>query len=176
MQRSVVVLQHNETVEVSSHKPYYELCLNDGMICNIQEFSYIISLVINNIPDNLESIDLVIGSAKVKTYKREDLLRGENLIPIDNDSMSLSNYYFTKLHFHYDREYIVANEVSETVNEYTEIVTFSDTEEEYFDGSDYCNGLRVFRRMVPSGTQKTHIIKGAHVVLPQLNLVVLDRE
>lgn len=173
MLRSVVLPE--QTVDVSSLQPCYKLCLNDGHISDIPEHSYLIRLVVGDLPEALESVDIMAGPSRIKLCQREDLVKGENLISIDDSRMEMSKFYYTSLTFNYNKEFVTQNERFEMVDEYTKQVTFSDTELEYFDGEDYCFGLRVYRNMVPTGQKVRKIIKGAQVVIPRLLLVVLDR-
>jgi hypothetical protein len=165
------VMVPQQTVGVSSLQPYYVFSINNERTGNalIPHHCELLSLIIKHVPETLESIDLICGGSKIKTYGKEDIMKGENLLPVDYASMSY--FYYTDIHFRYDTHYIESNEIYEMMEEYKEEEQLSDNETEYFDGHNYFSGRRVNRKVVPTGTKKK-IIEEAKVIMPELQFTI----
>lgn len=175
MQRKVTVPQ--QTVQLSSLKPYHELILNNGLLEGVPEISYgiLTGVRITSLPEQLKSVDVLAGAAKIKTYQREDLIDTANLLPVEDESMAMADFYHTKLRFNYNEAFIEENEVVRVSEKYVHEVSFSDTEEEFFDGEDFVKGLRVYRKMVPTGQQEKQVVQAVEVVVPELRVTFVNR-
>lgn len=157
----------SDEIEVSSIIPRCNVRLNkehDRLIpygFDINQFKVI------DAPEYLEKVHVYIGDSQAVTFYKEDFADQQNLFP-QGFPLSQSKYFYVDVQLEYNDDYVTSHQTSELVDEYEEVIEYSDTEEEFFDGHDYHYGQRVHRSQVKTGRKVSKITKGAIVVRPQL--------
>lgn len=168
-----IIVPASEVV-VKSTFPLHSVRLNEDVLCYgerlIPRQEDIVSFILEDIPEHLVKVHVyTCGNMHAMTFEKQDLVESNNLFP-QGFPMSLVWGVYVDLKFEYDKNYVEANEVSEMVDEYEEVVEHSDTEEEFYDRwmEEYRQGFRVHRKQVPTGRKVSKVIKGAKVMMPRL--------
>lgn len=171
MANTRVIVVPQEQVNVVSCSPSHSIKLNDEVPRGFD----ITKLIVEDCPEYLAKVHLHIGGNHAMTFDKEDIVNKHNLFP-KGFPLSLCMCMDVDVRFEYEAEYVDANVTTELVDEYVEEVEYSDTEEEYYDGYDYCFGHRVHRKQLPTGRQVKRVCEGAPVVIPQLTIDIVETD
>jgi hypothetical protein len=171
-----VVVPSSEVLVTSAH-PRHSVRLNNDGHSDIPRGHDIVSFVLEDIPDHLVKVHVHIGNGHAITFDKVELVEHKNLFP-QSFPMSLSWGLYVDIVLEFDKEYALANEVTEMVDEYEEVVEHSDTEEEFYDhwSEEYRHGSRVHRKQVPTGRKISKVVERAKVMTPRLVFDTVESE
>lgn len=145
------------------------------------------SLRLPSVPDELERVAVHIGKQPVLEWECGingingiNAPEGVNLLPLvlcDAPHVlptSLSGYMTAEIILHYREDFVLANEEWSTVEEENDQEEYSDTAEEFFDGSQVLWGRRVHRSTVPTGRLVRKVTCGAQVRIPTVEITLVE--
>ena len=177
-----LVVPSSEVLVTSEH-PRHSVRLNN----NVSQYSDkprvipsghdIVSFVLEDIPEHLVKLHVNVCNQHVITFDKHELVEQNNLFP-QGFPMSLSWAVYVDIILEFDKDYVLANEVTEMVDEYEEVVEHSDTEEEFYDhwSEEYRHGSRVHRKQVPTGRKISKVVERAMVMTPRLVFDTVESE
>lgn len=169
-----------QSICINSEQPSYSLYIRGNNKDNsiIQDdHCDVNSIIISFIPSSLKSIEILIGCDHIIYIDVHDITLGQNILNEDFNCkmlpLSKCQYMKCSIKFNFDKKFLSEKEGFEIINETLEVIEYSDTESEFYDGIDYYYGKRVHRRMIETDNKIRNIIKDVVIELPEICILTI---
>jgi len=165
--------------EVNSKRNTVVLRLYDILPPNLDVQS--MAFITDDPPDCLKSISIEIGGQRITHIPASECVKDVDLLlrfcghGIKNSKCSYMHVNL-EFEFEFDRQYLEEHEKYEMVMEMRDVVTYSEYQEEYYDGMDYAFGRKVYRNEEPTGRQVREVTGGVIVRIPDILCTLSEPE